>query len=222
VREGAQSAPVTTPLAGAFNVSNLLGVIGALRALGVPLAEAARACADLPPVPGRMERVPGPHEASAPLVLVDYAHTPDALEKALAALRPLAARRGGKLCCVFGCGGNRDAGKRPLMGAAARTHADALVVTNDNPRGENPQTIIADILKGIADRVNITVEPDRASAIALAIENAQAADVVLIAGKGHEDYQEEHGQRRPFSDQACARQALVSRASQSIETEARP
>ncbi|MDR1969031.1 MAG: UDP-N-acetylmuramoyl-L-alanyl-D-glutamate--2,6-diaminopimelate ligase, partial [Burkholderiaceae bacterium] len=148
----------------------------------------------------------------APLVVVDYAHTPDALEKALAALRPLATQRGGRLCCVFGCGGNRDAGKRPLMGAAAESGADALVITSDNPRGEEPQAIVGDILRGLARGAAAQVELDRARAIEAAIAQAGAHDVVLIAGKGHEDYQEARGQRRPFSDQACARSALAARA----------
>ena len=211
LREGSQAAPMATPLVGAYNVSNLLGVIGALRALGVPLADAARVCADLPPVPGRMERVEVSGEADAPLVVVDYAHTPDALEKVLAALRPLAARRGGRLCCVFGCGGDRDAGKRPLMGAAVEAGADVLVVTSDNPRGEAPQAIVDDILRGLRRAAAARVELDRARAIDAAIGQAGARDVVLIAGKGHEDYQEVQGVRRPFSDQACARQALAAR-----------
>jgi len=205
------AAAVTAPVAGQYNVSNLLLVAGCLRALGLPLAEVAARLADVPPVPGRLERV-AVRGNDEPAVLVDYAHTPDALDKALAALRPLARTRGGRLICVFGCGGNRDAGKRPLMGAAARSGADVLVVTSDNPRDEAPRAIIDDILQGIADRVRVAVEPDRARAIALAIEQAQAADVILIAGKGHEDYQEVRGQRRPFSDQGQARTALQQRA----------
>jgi UDP-N-acetylmuramoyl-L-alanyl-D-glutamate--2,6-diaminopimelate ligase len=150
--------------------------------------------------------------ADEPAVIVDYAHTPDALAQALAALRPLAQSRGGALWCVFGCGGNRDAGKRPLMGAAAREHADALIVTSDNPRDEIPQAIIKRILSGITDHMRVAVETDRARAIAVAIWNAQPADVILIAGKGHEDYQEMRGQRRPFSDQQEVRAALQRRA----------
>ncbi|MCL1962555.1 MAG: UDP-N-acetylmuramoyl-L-alanyl-D-glutamate--2,6-diaminopimelate ligase [Desulfovibrionaceae bacterium] len=209
--EGAQTAPMTTPLVGEYNVSNLLGVIGALRALGVPLADAARACADLPPVPGRMERVQGTDGSGEPLVAVDYAHTPAALEKALAALRPLATQRGGRLWCVFGCGGERDAGKRPLMGAAVQAGADAVVVTSDNPRGEAPQAIIDGILRGLRRVDAARVEPDRARAIEWAIVQAGERDVVLIAGKGHEDYQEVRGQRLPFSDQQQARAALALR-----------
>jgi len=209
--EGSAQVAVTAPVAGDYNVSNLLLVAGCLRALGLPLADAAARLADVPPVPGRMERVAGRGDAE-PAVIVDYAHTPDALDKALTALRPLARARGGSLICVFGCGGNRDAGKRPLMGAAAQARADALIVTSDNPRDEVPQAIIDAILKGITARARVTVEADRARAIALAVGNAQAADVVLIAGKGHEDYQEVHGQRRPFSDQREARAALQRRA----------
>ncbi|MDR2153532.1 MAG: UDP-N-acetylmuramoyl-L-alanyl-D-glutamate--2,6-diaminopimelate ligase, partial [Burkholderiaceae bacterium] len=210
--EGARAVPMATALAGEYNVSNLLGVIGALRALGVPLEDAARVCGDLPPVPGRMERVEPPAGADAPLVLVDYAHTPDALVKVLAALRPLAARRGGRLCGVFGCGGERDAAKRPLMGAAVEAGADAVVITSDNPRGEDPQAIVDAIMRGLRRPDAARVELDRARAIDAAIAAAGTGDVVLIAGKGHEDYQEVSGQQRPFSDQTEARRALAARA----------
>ncbi|MBS0501678.1 MAG: UDP-N-acetylmuramoyl-L-alanyl-D-glutamate--2,6-diaminopimelate ligase [Proteobacteria bacterium] len=206
--EGAQTQVLDTALVGEYNVSNMLGVLAALRALGVPLADAARVCADLPAVPGRMERIEAGRGLAAPLVVVDYAHTPDALDKALAALRPLAAERGGRLCCVFGCGGNRDPGKRPLMGAAVQAGADRVVVTSDNPRLEPPQAIIDDILRGVRRGAAVLVEPDRARAIATAVARADARDVVLIAGKGHEDYQDAGGVKTPFSDQAQARQAL--------------
>lgn len=209
VREQGASgaAPVLqTHLIGAYNVANLLGVIATLRALGVPLSAAVASCADLTPVPGRMEFVGG---AGQPLAAVDYAHTPDALGKALEALRPLAAERGGQLWCVFGCGGNRDAAKRPLMGAMAARHADHVVVTSDNPRGEKPEGIISQILLGLSGHAQVVVEPDRARAIAHALEAAAAQDVLLIAGKGHEDYQEVAGQRLPFSDLAQLRQALA-------------
>ena len=210
VHEGA-AAPLTidTPLVGEHNAANLMGVLGCLRALGVPLADAVRACTELPAVPGRMEQVGAP---GAPLAVIDYAHTPDALDKALAALRPLAAQRGGRLWCVFGCGGNRDAAKRPLMGAAAEAGADAVLITSDNPRHEPPQAIIDQIVAGLARPAGVRIEPDRAAAIAQALTQAAPADVVLIAGKGHEDYQEVAGVRRPFSDQAEARQALARRA----------
>ncbi len=214
LREGAQELTLDTTLVGEYNVSNMLGVLAALRALGVPLANAVRVCTDLPPVPGRMERVAPAGGAPAPLVVVDYAHTPDALEKALAALRPLAEQRGGQLCCVFGCGGNRDVGKRPLMGAAAEAGADRVVLTSDNPRLERPQAIIDDIARGLKPGSAVHVESDRARAIHAAIVQADARDVVLIAGKGHEDYQDAGGVKTPFSDQTHARQALAARTAE--------
>jgi len=179
-----------------------------MRALGVPLADAVAACADLLPVPGRMERLA---IAGQPLVAVDYAHTPDALDKGLQALRPLARQRGGKLWCVFGCGGDRDPAKRPLMAAMAQQHADRVVVTSDNPRSEAPQDIIEQVLKGLTTHDAAQVQADRARAIAQAIAGAAAEDVILIAGKGHEDYQEISGVKHPFSDQAHARAALEAR-----------
>ena len=185
-----------------------MGVLATLRALGVPLQQAVAACTDLPAVPGRMERIGLP---GAPLAVVDYAHTPDAIDKALRALRPLAAQRGGRLWCVFGCGGNRDASKRPLMAQAAEAAADRLVVTSDNPRHEDPQAIIDAIGAGLRRPGAARFEVDRAQAIAAALTEAQPADVVLIAGKGHEDYQEVRGQRTPFSDQAVARRVLQRR-----------
>ena len=208
VVEGAEKHTLQTTMIGDYNVSNLLGVIAAQRALGVPLAQAVAACAQLAPVPGRMERLVAPGQ---PLVAVDYAHTPDALEKALQALRPLAAERGGQLWCVFGCGGDRDASKRPLMGAAAQHHADAVVVTSDNPRSEVPGHIIHQILLGTIAGETVRAEPDRAAAIAQVVAEADARDVVLIAGKGHEEYQETAGVRQPFSDMAHARAALERR-----------
>ncbi len=208
VSEGDALVPIRTSLVGEYNIDNLMGVLGAMRALGVPLAQAVAACAGLPPVPGRMERI---DVAGAPLAVVDYAHTPDALEKALAALRPLVGERGGRLWCVFGCGGNRDPGKRPLMAAAAEAGADQLVLTSDNPRDEEPTAIIAAMRAGLKQPAQARVEVDRAQAIAQALREAEARDVVLIAGKGHEDYQEVRGRRLPFSDQAQAMQALRAR-----------
>ena len=199
-----------TTVIGDYNVANLLGVIAAMRALGVPLARAVSACAALQPVPGRMECIALPCQ---PLVAVDYAHTPDALQQALRALRPLAQERGGQLWCVFGCGGDRDASKRPLMGAAAQHHADWVVLTSDNPRSENPAHILRQVWQGTMAGQTVRVEPDRAAAIALALAEADARDVVLIAGKGHEDYQETKGIRRPFSDMAHAHAALQARGS---------
>jgi UDP-N-acetylmuramoyl-L-alanyl-D-glutamate--2,6-diaminopimelate ligase len=205
VVEGDTSYRLATALVGNYNVSNLLGVMAALRALGLPLREVVDACAHLSPVPGRMDAVSVP---GRPLVVIDYAHTPDALEKVLGALRPLADGRAGRLWCVFGCGGERDAGKRPLMAAAAEKGADHVVVTSDNPRNEDPAGIIAQVLKGFSRSGVAEVEPDRALAIARAIAQAQAGDVILIAGKGHESYQESAGIKRPFSDKAHAEAAL--------------
>ena len=205
VHEGSQQLPLQTQLIGAFNVSNLLGVIAAMRTLGVALADAVQACVDLQPVPGRMECLGAPGQ---PLVAVDYAHTPDALAKALIALRPQAQARGGRLWCVFGCGGSRDSAKRPLMGAIAAAHADRVVVTSDNPRAEAMDAIISQILLGLTGVADVQVEPDRARAIAQTLTQAGPADVVLLAGKGHEDYQEIAGERLPFSDIEQVKKAL--------------
>ena len=208
VHEAGEAAALRTSLVGDYNASNLMGVLAALRALGVPLADAVAACRHLPPVPGRMQRIDA---AGAPLTVVDYAHTPDALAKALAALRPLADARGGRLWCVFGCGGNRDAAKRPLMAAAAQAAADRLIVTSDNPRDESPQAIIDQVISGLTGRPAALVEPDRARAIERAIHEAATQDLVLVAGKGHETYQEIAGQRLPFSDVDQVQQALAAR-----------
>ena len=212
--EGDAHVPVRSGLIGDYNASNLLAVLGALRALGVPLARAAAVVPGLTPVPGRMDRVPAlPGGAPQPELVVDYAHTPDALDKALAALRPLAAARGGRLWCVFGCGGNRDATKRPLMGAIARRGADHLVLTSDNPRDEAPAAILAQILAGIAgaEQAGVQVIEDRRAAIHHAVLQADARDVVLLAGKGHEDTQEIGGTKRPFLDRTVAAEALAQR-----------
>jgi len=209
LREGDAEAPVRSSLIGDYNAHNLLGVIAGLRALGVPLAAAAGVVPRLTAVPGRMQRVGD--GLGAPQVVVDYAHTPDALDKVLAALRPLAAARGGRLVCVFGCGGNRDATKRPLMGEIAARGADRVVVTSDNPRGESPAAILAQIVAGIADRARTEVIEDRRAAIAQAVAEASVRDVIVLAGKGHEDYQEIAGVRHPFSDVTEATQALMQR-----------
>ncbi|RZM01715.1 MAG: UDP-N-acetylmuramoyl-L-alanyl-D-glutamate--2,6-diaminopimelate ligase [Variovorax sp.] len=195
-----------TALIGDYNVANLLGVIGTLRALGLGLAQAVDACRRLDSVPGRMERVEAP---GRPLAVVDYAHTPDALDKALAGLRPLAAARGGALWCVFGCGGDRDAIKRPLMGAVAERGADRVVLTSDNPRGEKPAAILGQILLGLARPEAAWVEPDRAAAIARTLAEAAPRDVVLVAGKGHEAWQEIAGTHIAFSDRAHALEAFA-------------
>ena len=191
---------------GRFNVANALGVIGCLLAYGLPFSEAVALLADLPGVPGRMERV-----GEEPLVVIDYAHTPDALEKVLHALRPVAQARGGRLVAVFGAGGDRDPAKRALMGAAAARLADRVVLTSDNPRSEDPLAIIAAIRRGAPAG---KVEPDRRRAIEQAIADAARSDVILVAGKGHEAYQEIRGRREPFSDQAVARAALARRGAQ--------
>lgn len=208
VIEGAQALGLQTRLIGAYNISNLLGVLGAMRALGVPLADAVLACTELQAVPGRMECL---GSAGQPLVAVDYAHTPDALNHALAALRPMVQERGGKLWCVFGCGGDRDASKRPLMGAIAAKMADRVVVTSDNPRSEKPEAIIAQILLGLPQCDSVEVQSDRARAIAQTIVASGPNDVVLLAGKGHEATQEIAGVKTPFSDQAHAMNALKAR-----------
>ena len=208
VMEAGHSLRMNTRLVGQYNVSNLLGVLATLRSLGLSLEEAVAACADLEPVPGRMQQIAKPE---LPLIAVDYAHTPDALEKALRALQPAAQQRGGKLWCVFGCGGDRDNSKRPLMGQAAQANADCVLVTSDNPRSERPETIIDQILAGMQQGETLHVQADRAVAIAHAIAQADARDVVLIAGKGHEDYQETKGVRQPFSDMAEAQKALTVR-----------
>ncbi|SDZ09939.1 UDP-N-acetylmuramoyl-L-alanyl-D-glutamate--2,6-diaminopimelate ligase [Delftia lacustris] len=208
VIEAGHSLRMHTRMVGQYNVSNLLGVLAALRCLGLSLDQAVAACAHLEPVPGRMQQIVQPGQ---PLVAVDYAHTPDALDKALRALRPAAEQRQGRLWCVFGCGGDRDATKRPLMGQAAQKNADCVLVTSDNPRSEVPDRIIDQILAGMQPGENLQSQADRAAAIAQAIAHASERDVVLIAGKGHEDYQETAGQRHPFSDMAEARKALAAR-----------
>jgi UDP-N-acetylmuramyl-tripeptide synthetase len=207
LHEGAEAITVQTTLIGDYNAANLLGVAGALRAQGHALADVARALSRVTPVPGRMQRVGNGREL--PQVVVDYAHTPDALDKALSALQGLATARGGELVCVFGCGGDRDGAKRPLMGAIAARLAGRVIVTTDNPRTEVPAQILADITAGAP---GATVIEAREEAIRIAIAQAGARDIVLIAGKGHEDYQEVHGVRRPFSDVAEARAALLERS----------
>jgi len=199
-------AEILLPQIGRFNVANALGVLACLIAYGVGFGPALERLAALPPVAGRMQALGG---KDAPLVIVDYAHTPDALEKVLYALRPVAQARGGALTAVFGAGGERDAAKRPLMGAVAARLADRIVLTSDNPRGEDPAAILAAIRAGVARAC--AVESDRARAIRAAVGEAAAQDVVLIAGKGHEAYQEVGRERRPFSDAEVASAALDER-----------
>ena len=206
-------ARVTGQVPGRHNASNLLGVLAVLLAGGIPLARAVAALAALKPLPGRLQRLGG---GARPLVVVDYAHTPDALEQALLTLRELLAttsspvtRHPSRLICVFGCGSDRDPGKRPRMGRVAARLADHVVVTSDNPRSEDPAQIIGNIVAGVhggAGRVEI--EPDRRAAIRRAVAGARRGDIVLVAGKGHETYQEVRGVRHPFSDAQVAREAL--------------
>jgi UDP-N-acetylmuramoyl-L-alanyl-D-glutamate--2,6-diaminopimelate ligase len=203
---------IESALLGRFNVLNLLACLAVLLRMGVPLETATAVLGQIESAKGRMQRLGGGNQ---PLVVVDYAHTPDALDKALATLRHAMAP-GGRLICVFGCGGDRDRGKRPQMGRVACTLADTVVITSDNPRTEDPKRILADIVAGVDGataeslyRGNYSVESDRARAIESAISLAQAGDVVLIAGKGHEAYQEIAGVKHPFSDEAVARAALA-------------
>jgi len=197
------SLPVRSRLLGRFNIANLLGVAACLHALGWPLPRIAGALAALDSVPGRMNRYGG---GARPLVVVDYAHTPDALEQALASLRDHVGD--GRLHCVFGCGGERDAGKRPQMAAVAEAGADDVIVTDDNPRHEDGDAIVADILAGFARPAQVVVQRDRARAIGSAISAARPGDIVLIAGKGHEPYQDIGDRRLPFDDAAHVRAAL--------------
>jgi len=199
---------IHSQLVGAFNAANLLGVLGALLVSGVPFESALAFLARAEAPPGRMQRLGG---GRAPLVVVDYAHTPDALDKVLGALRAAVAP-GSELVCVFGCGGDRDRGKRPEMGRVAARLADRVIITSDNPRSEDPEAIASDIVHGLRDTGNrrYAVELDRASAIASAIAEAKAGDVVLLAGKGHETYQERAGTRERFLDAEHAARALAT------------
>jgi UDP-N-acetylmuramoyl-L-alanyl-D-glutamate--2,6-diaminopimelate ligase len=193
---------VSASLMGSFNASNLLAAMAAALSLGVSVDAVRTAVASLEAPPGRLESFTG---AAGVRVVVDYAHTTDALANALAALRPHA---NGQLICVFGCGGDRDTGKRPEMAREAERGADRLVITDDNPRSESPETIVKDILAGLESRDGVTVIHDRADAIRAAIDLARPGDVVLVAGKGHEAWQERHGKRTPFSDVAHVQEAL--------------
>lgn len=187
---------------GAFNVSNLLLALATLLSLGYPLDKLVATGHELQPVCGRMEVFNAPGK---PTVVVDYAHTPDALEKALEAARLHCA---GQLWCVFGCGGDRDKGKRPLMGGIAEQFADRVVVTDDNPRTEEPQAIIKDILTGLLDAGSALVIHGRAEAVTSAIMQAKEHDVVLVAGKGHEDYQLVGNRRLDYSDRTTVARLL--------------
>ncbi|MFS6537510.1 UDP-N-acetylmuramoyl-L-alanyl-D-glutamate--2,6-diaminopimelate ligase [Idiomarina loihiensis] len=197
-----ESCVVETPLLGRFNVYNLLCAVAVLLKLNKPLADIGKACGSLQPVPGRMEAF---HNNQSPLVVVDYAHTPDALHQVLSALR---LHCKGRLWCVFGCGGDRDRGKRPQMGKVAADYADVVVVTDDNPRTEPAEQIIEDILTGIADKTQVKVWPGRREAVIRAMQEAGKDDVVLLAGKGHEDYQVIGTQRIDYNERAVVSEWL--------------
>lgn len=201
-----QSVPLRLTQPGRFSAANALGVFGCLVAHGLDPAEAAARVAALPAVPGRLQRLGG---NGRPLVVVDYAHTPDAIENVLRTLRPVADARGGRLVAVFGAGGDRDPSKRAAMGEAASRRADRVVLTSDNPRGEDPDAILVAIAAGVGTAHSVV--RDRAEAISLAVAKASPADVILVAGKGHEAYQEVAGRRLPFSDVAVAQAALDQR-----------
>jgi len=208
------AARVTGPMLGRHNASNLLGILAVLLTGGIPLRRAVAALAALKSLPGRLQRLGG---GLRPRVIVDYAHTPDALKHALTTLRELLTDESritnheSRLICVFGCGGDRDCGKRPQMGRVAAQLADRVVVTSDNPRSEVPGHIIGDIVAGVRGGAGgVEIEPDRRAAILRAVAGARRGDIVLVAGKGHETYQEIHGARHPFSDAAVAREALVT------------
>lgn len=194
-----------TTLMGQFNLSNVLAMLGVLGVLGIPLPKSLACLKNLSPVPGRMETLGG-HEQ--PMVVVDYSHTPDSLEKALLALRPHCR---GQLYCVFGCGGDRDRGKRPKMAAIAERLADHVIVTDDNPRTEDPDLIVADIMQGFKDPEKIIIQHDRSKAIYYGIQYAQRGDCVLIAGKGAETYQQIGENKIPFSDVEQVREILNAR-----------
>jgi UDP-N-acetylmuramoyl-L-alanyl-D-glutamate--2,6-diaminopimelate ligase len=209
VRHAGDEIELESPLPGRFNVSNVLGALAAVHRLGVPLETIAAALPGIEPVPGRFQPV---DEGQAFAVLVDYAHTPDSLENVLATARALT---GGRLICVFGCGGDRDRGKRPQMGEIAGRLADLVVVTSDNPRSEDPEAIVAEILAGASGgpgAAEIEALVDRREAVARAVELAGPGDVVVIAGKGHEQGQEfAGGAKLPFDDVRVARDALRGR-----------
>ncbi|HHO52504.1 MAG TPA: UDP-N-acetylmuramoyl-L-alanyl-D-glutamate--2,6-diaminopimelate ligase [Deltaproteobacteria bacterium] len=194
--------PLRSDLVGPHNALNLAAAWSILRCLGIDAVEAIEAVGSVQGVPGRLERIPDP---GGRLVVVDFAHSEDALQNVLEGLRPLTA---GRLWVVFGCGGDRDPGKRPRMGAVATGLADRVVITSDNPRSEDPLAIIEAIRAGVTDGARIEIEPDRAAAIALALHGARPGDTVLVAGKGHETYQEIAGVRHPFDDRQIVRAVL--------------
>jgi UDP-N-acetylmuramoyl-L-alanyl-D-glutamate--2,6-diaminopimelate ligase len=191
-----------TPLLGAFNLSNLLSVVSIGVAKHLSLPEVLANLAEIEPVPGRMELL---RAEGKPVVVIDYAHTPDALENALLALKPHCA---GQLVLVFGCGGDRDTGKRSEMANVSEANADQIIVTDDNPRTESPEKIVADILSGFSQNAPVRVVHEREQAIGIAIDESDSKDLILIAGKGHEDYQDINNMKQPFSDKLVARKKL--------------
>ena len=201
ITEESNAYLIETKFVGKYNVSNLLGIIAAMRASGIEIKECVEACKSLTAVPGRMDMLA---KEGQPLVIVDYAHTPDALKQALISLRPVAVSRLGKLICVFGCGGNRDASKRPMMARVAEEYADTVVVTSDNSRNEKIESILDNIIAGFKTNSSFSVEENRAVAISKSIKSADSRDVILIAGKGHENYQDELGLKIYFSDKEHA------------------
>jgi len=210
ISESVGSVQLHIPLLGEFNLSNALAVWVVLLTQGMSIEDAAEKISHLNPVLGRMELIPlgKQQKTEGLLAVVDYAHTPDALEKTLQALRPIAEQRGGKLWCVFGCGGDRDIGKRSQMGAVAERNADHILITSDNPRSEDPQLIMQMIRSGMkSDVQNIQMIADRAAAIMAAIRHADIRDIVLVAGKGHETTQEINGKKFDFADQEHIRLA---------------
>ncbi len=216
VRYGEQEASLRSELIGEFNGANLLASLTMLLTLDVDLEQAVQALGSVKPVLGRMQRVSSKEQQ--PMVVIDFAHTPDALEKALLALKRHVE---GRMWCVFGCGGNRDAGKRPLMAEVVAELADEVVITADNPRDESFSAIVAGMVKGIPQSIAFQVIEDRTEAVAYAVRNAHPGDIVLIAGKGHEDYQEIRGQKHSYSDLHAARSALTARDTDRIKGEGR-
>ena len=196
------AAAVHLPLIGDFNVSNALGAAATALALGHSVAHVAKRLSHVPQIPGRLEMI-----ADTPTILRDYAHTPDALERALGAVRPFVR---GRLIAVFGAGGDRDPGKRPIMGAIAERNADIAIVTSDNPRTESPTAIIDDIEAGMTLGAHERI-PDRRAAIARAIDLAAPDDVVLLAGKGHEIYQVIGTEKHPFDERQIVHDLLIAR-----------
>ena len=203
--ETAATYSIKSQLLGGFNIDNLLATIAVLHQHDYSLNQIADNIGKITTVPGRMEKVVAEEATAQALIVIDYAHTPDALEKSLVALK-LHSR--GQLFCVFGCGGDRDKGKRPLMAEIAEAQADQVIVTSDNPRTESAEQIIADIMSGFSDQSSVMIEADRAQAIRKAIQLANEDDVILVAGKGHEDYQDIQGVKRTFSDKACVLSVL--------------